>query len=57
MSSTIDVEIGRLMVSRGLLTPERMVICNGFKPSGSEYADNIIRFKQEHANLIPLSKI
>lgn len=54
MSSTIDVEIGRLMVRRGLLTPERMVICNGFKPSGSEYADNIIRFKQEHANLIPV---
>jgi arginine decarboxylase len=54
MSSTVDVEIARLMVARGLLTPERMVICNGFKPPGSEYASNIIRFKSEHANIVPV---
>jgi arginine decarboxylase len=54
MSSTVDVDIARLMVARGLLTPDRSVICNGFKPAGSEYAENIIRFKSEHANVIPV---
>jgi arginine decarboxylase len=54
MSSTIDVEIARLMIKRGLLTSDRMVICNGFKPSGSDYANNIVRFKSDHANVIPV---
>ncbi len=54
MSSTVDVEIARLMIARGLLTPDRMVICNGFKPAGTDYAKNIIRFKGEHANLVPV---
>ncbi len=56
MSSTVDVEIARLMVTRGLLTPDRMVICNGFKPAGSKYVENIIRFKSEHANIIPVAE-
>jgi arginine decarboxylase len=54
MSSTIDVDIARLMVGRGLLTPDRMVICNGFKTAGMDYADNIVRFKQEHEKTIPV---
>jgi arginine decarboxylase len=54
MSSTVDVEIARLMVKRGLLTADRYVICNGFKPTGTLYADNIVRFKSEHDNLIPV---
>lgn len=54
MSSTIDVDIARLMIARGLLTPDRMVICNGFKTENTDYAANILRFRDEHANLIPV---
>jgi arginine decarboxylase len=54
MSSTIDVDIARLMASRGLLTPDRMVICNGFKTAGMDYAENIVRFKREHERTIPV---
>lgn len=54
MSSSVDVDIARLMLQRGLLKPEQMVISNGFKPAGSDYADNLVRFKQEHDNLIPV---
>lgn len=54
MSSTVDVDIARLMAGRGLLTPDRMVICNGFKPAGSDYAANIIAFKDQHQDLIPV---
>lgn len=54
MSSTIDVDIARYMIAHGLLTPDRMVICNGFKPAGSLYAHNILQLKQQHPNLIPV---
>lgn len=54
MSSTIDVDIARLMIARGLLTPDRLVICNGFKPAGTDYATNIIRLKKQHKNIIPV---
>lgn len=54
MSSTVDVDIARLMVERGLLPADRFVICNGFKPAGTSYAANIVRFKSEHDNLIPV---
>lgn len=54
MSSTVDVEIARQMIARGLLTPDRMVICNGFKPAGTDYADNIIRLRREHEKVIPI---
>lgn len=54
MSSTVDVDIARIMKARGLLTEDRLVICNGFKMAGSAYVKNIIRFKREHDNLIPV---
>lgn len=54
MSSTIDVDIARHMSERGLLTPERFVICNGFKPTGSAYAANILKLRQRHENIIPV---
>ncbi|MEM7112789.1 MAG: hypothetical protein AAF614_10185 [Chloroflexota bacterium] len=54
MSSTIDVDIARLMVQRGLLKPDKMVICNVFKPAGSRYAKNIVSLKESHSNLIPV---
>ncbi|MEZ4512365.1 MAG: hypothetical protein R3C62_10845 [Chloroflexota bacterium] len=54
MSSTVDVDIARLMVQRGLLQPDKMVVCNGFKPAGSLYSNNILRLKDDHVNLIPV---
>ena len=54
MSSTIDVDIARAMIARGLLPPDRMVICNGFKGAATAYAANIVRLKREHPNLIPV---
>jgi arginine decarboxylase len=54
LSSTVDVEIVRVMKSAGYLPDDRMIICNGFKIAGSHYAENIIRLKTEHNNLIPV---
>lgn len=54
MSSSVDVDIARLMVKNGRLSPDRMVICNGFKPVGSRYSQGILQLKQHHANLIPV---
>jgi arginine decarboxylase len=54
MSSTVDVNIARIMIRRGLLTPDRFVVCNGFKTAGSDYSQNIIRLKEEHKNIIPV---
>ena len=54
MSSTVDVEIARLMLRAGYLTPTQMIICNGFKPEGTGYAENIIKLKHEHDLVIPV---
>ncbi|MFO7679516.1 MAG: arginine decarboxylase [Chloroflexota bacterium] len=54
MSSTIDVDIARLMIRRQRIPEDRMIICNGFKPSGSPYAASILSLKNDHANLIPV---
>jgi arginine decarboxylase len=54
MSSRVDVEIVRLMKAVGRLPPERMVIANGFKAAGMAYADNLVRLKSAHDNLIPV---
>ncbi len=54
MSSVIDVTIAFLMLERGLLPPDRMVICNGFKPTGTDYANSILDLKRAHERLIPV---
>ena len=54
MSSTVDVDIARLMIQRGLLTPDRFIISNGFKPEGSHYAQNLLSLKPLHDKLIPV---
>lgn len=54
MSSTVDVDIAKIMIQRGLLTPDRMVVCNGFKGPGSQYAANILQLRLLHENLIPV---
>ncbi len=54
MSSTVDVDIARIMINRGHLTPDRLIICNGFKPAGTDYATNLIRLKDQHDNVIPV---
>ncbi len=54
MSSTVDVDIAKIMIQRKLLTPERLIICNGFKGAGSHYAANILQLRQLHQNVIPV---
>ena len=54
MSSTVDVDIAKIMIERGLLTPDRMVVCNGFKGPGSLYAANILQLRLLHENIIPV---
>lgn len=54
MSSTVDVDIAKIMIQRGLLTPDRMVVCNGFKGPQSNYAANILQLRLLHENLIPV---
>ncbi|MBK8985021.1 MAG: arginine decarboxylase [Chloroflexi bacterium] len=54
MSSAVDVDIARLMIRRGLLPPGRLIVCNGFKPNGSAYADSILRLRDDHAQVIPV---
>ncbi len=54
MSSTVDVDIAKLMIQRGLLTPDRFIISNGFKPEGSHYAQNLLTLKPLHDKLIPV---
>ncbi len=54
MSSSVDVDITRLMVQRGLLPADRLVLANGFKPAGSRYTANLLQLRQEHPNLVPI---
>ncbi len=54
MSSHVDVEIARLMKVAGHLPPACMVIANGFKTAGTEYAESLIQLKSSHANLLPV---
>jgi arginine decarboxylase len=54
MSSTVDVDIAKLMIRRGLLTPDRHILCNGFKAAGSQYAANILQLRQLHEKIIPI---
>jgi arginine decarboxylase len=52
ITSWIDLEIVRQMRARGLVRPEQMIVCNGFKGAGSRYIDEILRFSRDHANTI-----
>ncbi|MFN2137003.1 MAG: arginine decarboxylase [Candidatus Promineifilaceae bacterium] len=54
MSSTIDVDIARLMIQRGLIQPQQLLICNGFKPPASAYMNNILSMRREHEQIIPV---
>lgn len=54
MSSTVDVDIAKIMIRRHLLTPEKYIICNGFKPAGSSYADNILQLRAVHDKVVPV---
>ena len=54
MSSVTDINIATLMRAAGYITPERLVIANGFKPAGTDYADYLVRFRSMHDHLIPV---
>ena len=53
-SSSYDIDIARLLWRAGVLPPDRLVICNGFKILPS-YADNIKALRREgYANVVPV---
>ena len=54
MSSMIDVAIAQMMIERGLLSPDKMIIGNGFKETGSDYAQKLTALRQHHSKLIPV---
>lgn len=54
ISSALDVDIARLMRAGGFLTREQMIVCNGFKPAGMDYAERMIALQREHGNVIPV---
>lgn len=54
MSSTVDVDIARIMIDRGMLPQDRMIICNGFKAPSTAYAANLIQLRDAHRNVIPV---
>lgn len=54
MSSTVDVDIAKLMIQQGRLASDRMIVCNGFKAAGSQYAANILQLRQLHKNVVPV---
>jgi arginine decarboxylase len=54
-SSAADVEIVRHSLARGLMTPDRLCINNGFKVAGSDYCQKIIDLRATgYANIIPV---
>jgi len=54
MSSSVDIEIARLMQDAGHLSSEQMVIANGFKGAGTDYSEGLICLKSLHDRLIPV---
>ncbi len=54
MSSTVDVDIARIMIRRGLLPADRFIVCNGFKPAGSSYAANILQLRALRHKTLPV---
>jgi len=53
-SSTVDVDIARIMIGRGLITSDTYIICNGFKPAGTSYAANILKLRTLHDKVVPV---
>ncbi len=54
MSSVMDIEIIRYMMEHGLLDPQTLILCNGFKPPNSSYAAEILKLKKDHDPVIPI---
>jgi arginine decarboxylase len=54
ISSAMDVDLIRIMLSRGYLTSRQMILCNGFKPGGSAYARHILDLQRIHGNVVPI---
>lgn len=53
-SSWMDIEIARQMCREGHLTGNQFILCNGFKPAGSRYSAELIKFQQDHGRVIPI---
>jgi arginine decarboxylase len=54
-SSAADVEIVRHSLARGLMSSDRLCICNGFKVPGSDYCQKITELRSTgYENIIPV---
>ncbi len=53
-SSETDLHIIRAMKAEGRFDDSKMVICNGFKRTGSAYANQILALRDLHQNVIPV---
>ncbi len=54
ISSVMDIEILRYMQECGILDPQTLILCNGFKPPESAYSIQILQLKREHDPVIPV---
>ncbi|MEN8242383.1 MAG: hypothetical protein ABFS17_10710 [Chloroflexota bacterium] len=54
LSSWIDVAIVKLMQANKILSDDKLIICNGFKPPGTPYAEKIIELQKLRKNVIPV---
>ncbi|HUN21956.1 MAG TPA: hypothetical protein PK299_02350 [Anaerolineales bacterium] len=54
LSSAIDVDIAAQMKARSFLSEDTWVLCNGFKPPHSPYANAILKFREKHARILPI---
>ncbi|MFZ6027175.1 MAG: arginine decarboxylase [Chloroflexota bacterium] len=54
ISTVMDVAIVRRLLETGSLTRRQKVLCNGFKPAGTGYADAIVQLQRDYGNIFPV---
>ena len=54
LSSWIDVAIVQRMRANNILSDDKLIICNGFKPPNTPYAEKIIELQKHRGNVIPV---
>lgn len=54
ISTVMDSVIVRKLLESGSLTRQQKVLCNGFKPAGTTYANEIIQLQRDYGNIFPV---
>ncbi len=54
LSSFVDVEIVFEMIARGWMPEKTPIICNGFKQTGTLYAQKIVELQRRHGAVMPV---